>query len=405
MPNATSPDTTRYHAFDALRGAMMLLGIVIHSGVAYCTIPDTWWLKDITTSRGMDLFLLFLHTFRLPAFFVMSGFFAALLLSRRGWQGFLENRAARLGLPFLLGSLVMFPFLKISSVYCHFLTRDPQPWQRTLAWIAQGRLEKSIEPMHLWFLETLMLVCLAAAWLGPRLTRLLSRPWFLQLMRPAAGIPCLSLITFATYLPMSHGFLDTPQDFAPHFRVVLAYAVYFAFGWGLYCHRSALHRISQTPLSSLLVAAVLMVPTSVAIIGQMSDLSTRHWPAFLATAAGSALIAWLVIFALIAWFLRRFSQPSPWARYLSDSAYWLYLFHPPVLVALQIPMFGLDWPVAVKFLLGILLATPILLGSYDLLVRDTWIGVILNGRRYPRGLAAAEPAASTPSTAALPADA
>ena len=69
----------RYHAFDGLRGAMMLLGVVIHSAVAYATLDDVWWLKDPQTTQMMDMLTLFLHTFRLPAFFVMAGFFAALL--------------------------------------------------------------------------------------------------------------------------------------------------------------------------------------------------------------------------------------------------------------------------------------------------------------------------------------
>ncbi|MBI4892250.1 MAG: acyltransferase family protein [Acidobacteria bacterium] len=395
----------RYHAFDALRGSMMLLGIVIHSAAAYCTFPDVWWLKDPSTSRFIDLLMLFVHSFRLPAFFVMSGFFAALLFSRRGWQGFLENRAARLGLPFLLGSLAMFPFLKISSVYCYFLTRDPRPWQRTLSWLGQGRLESDIEPMHLWFLETLMLVSLAAALLGPWLSRVLSRPWFASFLSPWVGIPACSFLTFLTLLPMEFGILDTPDNFAPYFRIVLAYSVFFAFGWGLYCHREMLDRLKAAPAALFALAAILIIPTSMAIAPQFAARPLRHWPAFLATATLTSAVAWLMIFALIGLFLRRCSDPSPRTRYLSDSAYWLYLFHPPVLVAIQIPMLGLAWPVAVKFLIGILLATPVLLYSYDLLVRDTWIGVILNGRRYPRGLPGGAASAVLPASAPVAAEA
>jgi hypothetical protein len=53
----------------------------------------------------------------------------------------------------------------------------------------------------------------------------------------------------------------------------------------------------------------------------------------------------------------------------------------------------------VKFVLGIAGAVPILVWTYDAWVRNTWLGVMLNGRRYPRGveqpepLPAAEPAA------------
>lgn len=316
----------------------------------------------------------------------MSGFFAALLISRRGWQGFLENRVARLGLPFLLGMLVLYPFLKIAAVFAYFLVRDPNAWNRTLGWLAEGRLERAIEPMHLWFLEILMWLCLAAAPLAPRLTRWLGRPWFRSILASRLAPVFWSLLTFFTLLSMEFGILDTPHNFAPHFRIIAAYAVFFAFGWGLYCHRASLPLLRGAGWPHLCLAVLFTFITLGAIDRQVANRAVRSWPAFLATCAGTALTAWCMIFGLIGLFLRYFSQPSPRQRYLSDSAYWLYLVHPPVLVALQLPMMLLPWPAELKAVIGLLLAVPILLASYHYFVRSTWLGVILNGRKYPAQL-------------------
>ena len=380
---------------------MMLLGVALHSATAYSTFPDVWSLKDPVTSRAADLFILFIHTFRLPAFFVMSGFFAALLIERRGRQAFLENRAARLALPFLLGMLTMYPFLKISSVYCYFLARDADAWSRTLSWLAQGRLERSIEPMHLWFLEILMWLCLAAAAFAPALDRLLGAPWFPRLLRSRAAIPLCSLLTFPTLLLTEVGILDTPHSFSLHFHIVLAYAVFFCFGWGLYRHRTALGAFERIRPAVLLPALPCLILAAGAIDRQLAVRPARDWLAFAASAALNALMAWLIIFGLIGLFLRRFSSPSPRVRYLSDSAYWLYLFHPPVLVLVQMPMMRLAWPAGVKFLLGLGFALPVLFWMYDRWVRPSWPGVVLNGRAYPRGL----PAPGPPAEADAPAGA
>lgn len=378
--------TPRYHAFDALRASMMLLGVFLHSAAAYATLPDVWWLKDPVTSRWADLFILLIHTFRLPVFFVMSGFFAALLIERRGRMGFLENRAARLALPFLLGMLALFPFLKTASVYCHFLTRDPLPWTRTLEWLGRGRLSETLEPMHLWFLEILIWLCFAAAALAPALDRFLGAPWFSRLLKSPAALLAWSVPTFLTLLLTPAGLLDTPKNFSLHAHVVAAYAVFFAFGWGLYRHRDALGRFPRIHPAFTLLALPCAFLAAGAIDRLLAVRPARDWSALATSAALNSFMAWLFIFTLISLFLRRCSAPSPRARYVADSAYWLYLVHPPALVLIQVPMMFVPWPAAVKCILGVAFAFPVLFFTYDRWVRPTWLGALLNGRAYPAAL-------------------
>ncbi|MFC2686084.1 MAG: acyltransferase, partial [Arachnia propionica] len=73
-----------------------------------------------------------------------------------------------------------------------------------------------------------------------------------------------------------------------------------------------------------------------------------------------------------------------WIRYLADASYWMYLVHLPLLVLFEIPLADLGWPILVKLLLTWAVTTAVLLITYELLVRHTWLGAWLNGRRYPR---------------------
>src|SRR5205085_8169565 len=76
------------------------------------------------------------------------------------------------------------------------------------------------------------------------------------------------------------------------------------------------------------------------------------------------------------------SRPDPWRRYLSDAPYWIYLLHLPLVFGLQAAV--QDWPLswALKFPLVLGVAMLLLLLSYDGLVRSTWVGSWLNGRRH-----------------------
>src|SRR5262245_53441853 len=90
----SSPSVLRYHAFDSLRAVMMLLGLVIHSAMGYIVFPTdrVWPFKDPRPSAFYDLLVMFIHSFRMPIFFVIAGFFAALLYTTRGARALFHNR-------------------------------------------------------------------------------------------------------------------------------------------------------------------------------------------------------------------------------------------------------------------------------------------------------------------------
>jgi len=370
---------------------MMLLGVVLHSATAYCTLPNVWWLKDTATSRAMDAMVLWIHLFRLPVFFVMAGFFGAMLIGKRGWQAFIENRTARLFLPLLAGMFALYPFLRSVSIYFWYETHRGDGWAGLSHWYHSGKLANDIQPAHFWFLQILLFISLAAAPLSPYLNRWLSREWFRAAIYSPAAPLIFAVPTFATLCSMSMGILDTPHDFTPALRIYLAYAVFYLFGWGLWLHREALSRLTRGGWFYVLATVPMTVPILMAL--------QQKPQAKMLVAGLNSIAAWLMVYGLISVFLRlKRVDDSRW-RYLSDSAYWIYMAHPIALVMIEIPLMRLPLHPLVKFVAGILFAVPVLLWTYDRWVRPTWVGVLLNGRRHAPYGAMADRALSTDSAA------
>ena len=216
----------------------MLLGVVFHSGINYAGGPpkDNWPFRDAAVSQGIAVLLDFIHVFRMPVFFIVAGFFAALLIHRRSLQTFLTNRTQRILLPFLL---FLFPtfWLCGNAVLAGGAAMAGNSFQwHSLAMLPEWSL------FHLWFLYFLLIyyglysvVCwwvkqrgsaLPFAFEGARANRLLTRyaPWTWGIL---AGV--------GLYL---HGTprVPAPASLMPEPVTLFYYSVFFLAGVGRQGH-------------------------------------------------------------------------------------------------------------------------------------------------------------------------
>ena len=85
----TEKPQTRHHYLDALRAVAMLLGIVLHSALAYTA--GLWPVQDSQNSDGLGFCVVAIHGFRMALFFLLSGYFTAMLWRKRGSQALLKQ--------------------------------------------------------------------------------------------------------------------------------------------------------------------------------------------------------------------------------------------------------------------------------------------------------------------------
>ena len=382
-------DFRRLHALDALRAAMMLLGLVLHSAASYTTysLEAAWPYQDAHRTGVADWLVFIIHLFRMPAFFVMAGFFAGFLFYRDGVAGFLAHRARRLLLPLVAAWVVVFPLVMSGFAYAltgggrvgldgalQLLTTTPY-YQPTLA--------------HLWFLYDLVIFCVAAAFVVPMMERL-SGPVrermlgvFARLVPTFAGCLLFGAISAITLLPMSKPTLDTSFEFVPVARVLVAYGVFFTFGWALFLRRDLVPSFGRQSWRYLAAALVTSMTYMVLVVSYVAA-PTRG--GFLAAAAAAGIAMWLWIYGVTGFFVRYFGQPRPLARYLADAAYWMYIIHLPFTIWIPGALAPLAIPGVVKFMIVLTVTSVVTVGTYHLLVRSTVIGAFLNGQKFARRL-------------------
>jgi glucans biosynthesis protein C len=381
----------RYHALDALRASMMLLGIVLHAMASYTTLAlgEAWPLKDPQTSQHFNLPLFVIHIFRMPAFFVMAGFFAALLYERGGLHKLIVNRTKRVLLPFVVFWVALAPLVVGGFLFAMHQGLG-MPVSEIIA--ANSRMTP-ISTMHLWFLYFLLIFYAASIVVILLARGRQLRPGVCRVVTTTPGSVLLwTTLTTLTLLPMALPGIEGSTLLLPPIRTLVAYGVFFFFGWLLFVGRDSLDALRGSLASHLALGAFGVVAyIYIYDVGKpFANPRTTH----VAACAAMALSMWGFVLGITGAFLRLASREHPVVRYLSGAAYWTYLVHLPIVIVVAGALARAPLHAFVKFSLVLIVTTAASLATYHYFVRSTVIGKLLNGIRQPGRL---KPAPTVPA--------
>lgn len=394
MSNQTAslsmPDQ-RIHSFDAARAIALSLGIVLHAALAYIPGANPWPTVDESRSVIPAYTFYVIHTFRMLAFFVLAGFFASLLIERIGARAFAVDRLKRVAVPLatfwsivltaIIGALVLMVTLKFGGI-----PKDAPP--------GPTFRPDDFPLTHLWFLWVLLLLYVPFVAIRQLCVRSLSvRQLLIAAARPAEIlVRWYGLVFLAAFLAFalvghpkwSHwqGIPTPDKSLYGNLPSWIAYGSAFLIGVLLQLRRHLLLVLEEQRWTFLVVGipavAISLGFSEVANALSISDPFTRK----LFAAGLYSIAAWSLCFAFLAHCMHWLKSLSPTLRYLSQASYWVYIVHLPLVMALQAIGWSLNWGWAIEWLLVIAITFAISLGSYHLLVRNTWLGVMLNGKRH-----------------------
>lgn len=385
-------DNRRYYGLDALRGGMMMLGIVIHGAGFYLVVPPPHvpLFMDPARTYVADFFFAFVHSFRMPTFFVLAGFFASLLVEKRTIPGMFRDRAARILLPLVLSvPVILLPTLVLVVDFGIAVRFGVHEWlpQRRLAdqmgaEIAQAGFPTGFPLLHLWFLYYLCFFYLAVPACHALTRRTARHEAAVTGFLTSASAPVVYVaFTCATLWPYKGAVVMEGFVFlTPHVPSLLYYGSFFVLGYVFQHHRAVLPTMArQAPRAALLAAILLPASYLATHLEYRSGNSVAfHVPAVIANAA----CTWALVYAFIGGALRLFDRPSAWALYASQSAYWVYLVHMPLVTLAAFVLLPYDVPGLVKALIVMAFTALVSFATYHYLVQRTWVSRLLHGKRF-----------------------
>lgn len=392
MSATRSLPVDRLHGLDALRGGALLLGVVLHASLSF--FPEqTWIVADDSRSIGAAAIFFAIHLFRMTAFFLIAGLFAHMMLARKGWVGFARDRVSRIG-----GPLAAFWFPVMAGIVT------------ALVWNAyvQGWVTPGAEPppppsydwtnfplTHLWFLWVLLIFYAAVLILRAPIALLdRSGGWGRMIDRMTGALigpwtPVILAVPLAVALWFDPAWIPffavpTPDEgIVPDTTAFVGFGLAFGLGFLIDRRRDLLDRISAWSPVFLGMATGAGVTAWMLAGGPVIEPLVVPTVDKAVAAAVTALAVYSSAFAAMGLCLRFLSGHSAWRRYLADASYWVYILHLPLVMLAQVwiqDWTGPWWLKLAGVSLGVLTTCLI---TYELLIRHSFMGRWLNGRRIP----------------------
>jgi hypothetical protein len=325
-------------------GGHALLGYAAVGGWAYDEVNEVTFTP--TTERVLVVVLGPSGLFVIGAFFFVAGLLTESAVARHGWRRYARDRVVRLGVPWLLSALALWP----ASVWLAAAAAG----QDVSFWYVLAHRDPLLDSGSLWFALVLLLYSVTFALSRPLMAsrvRLRTRPL------TAAHLGAVVVLVAASSFVVRLGFPARSGQFAdlhlwqwPQCLGLFALGVAAARrGWQRHVPGGVVRTCGLVTLTTLALVPVVAFASGLRVVSRDVGpyLGGWHWQA-LATAGVEAVLVvagsvWLVGLAE-----RRLPAAGPHAAAWARAAFVAFVVQGPVLMATASALRPLDVPAEVK---------------------------------------------------------
>lgn len=333
--------TTRRYDIDWIRVIAIWLLVFYHVAIGF----QPWgaligFIKHDTSMDTLEPIMSLLGVWRIPLLFFVSGMGVCFAMRKRNWVALWQERAQRILLPFVFGSVAIVPLhIWLWRDYYH---QDPL---------------YDPNPAHLWFLGNILIYVMVLTplflylkkyqdrALGQAIRRLMEHPMaFVALILPFVGESVLlNPDFFMLYAQTVHGFCLGLLAFLAGYLMVYAGTSFW--------------KLAKKWKWILLVMAVSL------FIFRLFAFELEAPNGLLAVESN------LWVFTILGFGYSYLNQPHPVLSYLSQAAYPVYILHMVFLYLASYLLFPMDLPAWLVFGLVCILTYAGCYGTFELIRR------------------------------------
>lgn len=339
----------RFIGLDHLRIFLIILVLLHHTAITYGA-GGSWYFEDVDKSQMtvttviLTIFTAVNQSFFMGLFFFLSGYFTPKSYDRKGGLSFLKDRLLRLGIPLIVYAYAIGPLVTYMVYFRNTHTYWNYYKQEVLNW-------GSIHIGPLWFVETLLYFNLIYF-----IMRKLGLHWPLQVRSfpTSRTLGVTALLLGITAFAVRFIYPTGASVLGMQFGYFPSYILFYIAGFIAY-RSNWLERIPENLAKTWFRISLLSIPilpiglvATGALDGQLSFEGGANLQAFI-YAMWEPFVAIGICLMLLIRFKERYNKANALSLTMSNTAYTVYIIHPPIIVGISLMLQGVPLHPAIKF--------------------------------------------------------
>jgi|SRR5579871_6031444 len=368
----------RKYFIDWVRVLAFFLLILFHCAMPFVIFG--WEVKNKEQSFVLSTIIWWLHQWRLPLLFFVSGVGIRFSLEKRSVISFAGERVVRLFIPLLFAMFFTIPL----QVYFEWMQKgkinEPYPAFYPSVWKMVPYPEGSLTWSHMWFVVYLFVFCILllpvfalfkikiAKRFKQKFSGILAKPFFL----PFLCIP-LAIYFFTFYLKYPEQMSLFDDWFLFIFSITLLFYGYFLSSSTILWETCEKYR--KVFLSVALACTALLFY----FYWISLDIPKQKGNRFYAYGVLDAMLIWFLILAVIGYAKKYLNFTNNFLKYANQAVYPFYILHQTLIVAFGYYVVQWQLPIFLKMIILIAACFISLFLLYNYIIKPFILTRILYG--------------------------